>query len=113
MDLGVGSFVFSSGVVSARGVLRELRAFEQSQAHKSEFTRVSAGRRLSTAFRSSLPLLILGFIRLASVKGTDYAVFYPLKFLYTFLIAHSDRSMLLNMVTTGTSSLLWHYCHPL
>lgn len=79
MDLGVGSFVFSSGVVSARSVLRELHTFELAQAHNLEFTRLSVGQRLSAAFRSSLPLLILGFIRLASVKGTGYAVFSPLK----------------------------------
>ena len=89
MDLGVGSFVFSSGVISARAVLRELHTFEQAQTHKVELTRISVGKRLSVAFRSSLPLLILGFIRLASVKGTDYAVFSLLESLCSsFLIVH-------------------------
>jgi glucosaminylphosphatidylinositol acyltransferase len=63
MDLGVGSFVFSAGVVAARPVLRE-----------------RAGRRAKPLYlrvlhslRHSLPLLALGFVRLLSVKGLDYA----------------------------------------
>ncbi|PGH28183.1 hypothetical protein AJ80_00073 [Polytolypa hystricis UAMH7299] len=65
MDIGVGSFVFSGGVVSARSVLKE-------QLSKSS----SAGslpKRLVASIRHSIPLLILGLIRLYSVKGLDYA----------------------------------------
>jgi len=60
MDLGVGSFVFSSGVVSSRSLLKIT-------------TRSGLATRFRTSLRSSLPLLILGFIRLYSVKGLDYA----------------------------------------
>ena len=74
MDLGVGSFVFSSGVVSARGVLREIHAFQQAYSQKVTYIGVSAGKRVAATVRSALPLFILGFVRLASVKGTDYAV---------------------------------------
>ncbi|KAK8228977.1 GPI-anchored wall transfer protein 1 [Phyllosticta capitalensis] len=63
MDLGVGSFVFSAGVVSARAILKQ-------QASRSS---TPLGRRLYTSFRHSLPLLVLGLIRLYSVKGLDYA----------------------------------------
>lgn len=64
MDLGVGSFVFSAGVVSARAVLK---------ARASGAPKPSVGQRLAGAVRHSVPLLVLGFIRLWSVKGLDYA----------------------------------------
>lgn len=63
MDMGVGSFVFSAGVVSARSVLKD-------QASSSSAPLIS---RLFASFRHSIPLLILGLIRLYSVKGLDYA----------------------------------------
>ena len=63
MDLGVGSFVFSAGTVSARPILK------QSLANTSN----SLGSRLYAAGRHALPLLVLGIIRLYSVKGLDYA----------------------------------------
>ena len=63
MDMGVGSFVFSAGLVAAKPVL------------KDQMTDNSAnlGRRLYISARHSLPLFVLGFIRLYSVKGLDYA----------------------------------------
>ena len=64
MDLGVGSFVFSAGVVSARAVLKSRAA----GSRKTSF----AGRLIG-ALRHSVPLLVLGLIRLWSVKGLDYA----------------------------------------
>ncbi|KAI9815816.1 MAG: Glucosaminyl phosphatidylinositol (GlcN-PI) nositol acylation protein [Thelocarpon impressellum] len=62
MDMGVGSFVFSAGLVGARPVLRE-------RAGKA----TSLTRRLLVSVRDSLPLLALGLVRLYSVKGLDYA----------------------------------------
>ncbi|TPX09520.1 uncharacterized protein E0L32_009263 [Thyridium curvatum] len=62
MDLGVGSFVFSSGVVAARPVLKERASGKTTPLSK----------RLVASLRHSLPLLALGFIRLLSVKGVDY-----------------------------------------
>ncbi|KAJ5161871.1 hypothetical protein N7492_007263 [Penicillium capsulatum] len=64
MDLGVGSFVFSAGVVSARAVLKR----GVTGAPKAAFL-----TRLAAAGRHSIPLLVLGLIRLWSVKGLDYA----------------------------------------
>ena len=61
MDLGVGSFVFSAGLISASSVI------------KSRSSEHGLGSRLYTAGRHSLPLFVLGFIRLYSVKGLDYA----------------------------------------
>jgi phosphatidylinositol glycan class W len=63
MDLGVGSFVFSSGVVSVRPLLR-------GRMDKSGQRLID---RLIGATRHSIPLLALGVIRLLSVKGLDYA----------------------------------------
>jgi phosphatidylinositol glycan class W len=61
MDLGVGSFVFSAGLVSARSVL------------KSSGKTSTLIHRLVASTRHSIPLLVLGFVRLYSVKGLDYA----------------------------------------
>ncbi len=63
MDVGVGSFVFSAGVVAARPILKEQLAEKTS----------TLGERLYASIRHSVPLLVLGFIRLYSVKGLDYA----------------------------------------
>ncbi|KAL1925212.1 uncharacterized protein VTP21DRAFT_95 [Calcarisporiella thermophila] len=56
MDLGVGSFVFSSGVVSARVYLKPQ----------------SFGKRMWKAIQSGLALLGMGAARLAMVKGVEY-----------------------------------------
>ena len=64
MDMGVGSFVFSAGVVASRAVLKE-------RADGGRATPLAA--RLTQSIRHSLPLLALGIVRLLSVKGLDYA----------------------------------------
>lgn len=63
MDIGVGSFVFASGIVSARQQLRE----QWSEKSRGMLARVKS------AMRHSIPLLLLGLVRLASIKGLDYA----------------------------------------
>jgi phosphatidylinositol glycan class W len=63
MDMGVGSFVFTAGVVAARPVLKE----------RASGKTMSLAKRLLYSARHSLPLLVLGVIRLLSVKGLDYA----------------------------------------
>ncbi|KAF1914412.1 GWT1-domain-containing protein [Ampelomyces quisqualis] len=62
MDMGVGSFVFTAGVVSVRSALKE-----------GAGRRPSLSKRLVTSTRHSIPLLVLGTVRLISVKGLDYA----------------------------------------
>lgn len=62
MDLGVGSFVFSAGVVGARPTLAQ-----------SSTRMATLGLRLHQSLRHALPLLILGLVRLYSVKGLEYA----------------------------------------
>ncbi|PKS08277.1 hypothetical protein jhhlp_005221 [Lomentospora prolificans] len=63
MDLGVGSFVYSAGVVAARPVLKERAAGRATPL----------AQRLMQSMRHSFPLLVLGVIRTLSVKGLDYA----------------------------------------
>lgn len=69
MDVGVGAFVFSAGVVAARPVLKERAAHSGGDRALS----TTLPRRLATSCRHSLPLLVLGVVRLLSVKGLDYA----------------------------------------
>ncbi|RUP20189.1 hypothetical protein BC936DRAFT_139262 [Jimgerdemannia flammicorona] len=71
MDLGVGTFVFSSGIVASRAYLR--KSAEQT----------SLPKQLLSAVRSSLPAIILGFARFALTKGVDYQV--------RFILPLSDR----------------------
>ncbi|KAI1426801.1 GWT1-domain-containing protein [Xylaria sp. FL1777] len=63
MDLGVGSFVFSAGIVAARPLLKE----------RAEKRATPLFQRLMHSMRHSFPLLVLGVVRLISVKGLDYA----------------------------------------
>ncbi|KAF2401655.1 GPI-anchored wall transfer protein [Trichodelitschia bisporula] len=91
MDMGVGSFVFTAGTVSARSVLKA--RFLQQQTSPLD--------RLRDSIRHATPLLVLGLIRLYTVKGVDYAehvteygvhwnFFFTLGFLPPFVaLAHS------------------------
>ncbi|KAK3983947.1 GPI-anchored wall transfer protein 1 [Cladorrhinum sp. PSN332] len=63
MDMGVGSFVYSAGIVASRPMLKE----------RAEGKSTPLSTRLIKSIRHSLPLLALGIIRLLSVKGLDYA----------------------------------------
>lgn len=61
MDLGVGSFVFSMGLVSVRPLLKHGPSFQSSRF-----------KRLLLALKQSGTVLGLGVIRLAAVKYFDY-----------------------------------------
>ncbi|CZT00614.1 probable GPI-anchored wall transfer protein 1 [Rhynchosporium agropyri] len=64
MDVGVGSFVFSAGIVAARPILKAQLVGEKL---------APLTERISRSLRHSLPLIVLGLIRLYTVKGLDYA----------------------------------------
>lgn len=64
MDMGVGSFVFSAGVVSARALLK---------SRVAGAAKTALPQRLVGSVRHAVPLLVLGLLRLWSVKGLDYA----------------------------------------
>ncbi|CDO77730.1 hypothetical protein BN946_scf184969.g82 [Trametes cinnabarina] len=61
MDLGVGAFVFSQGVVSAIPLIKDPRHLTDPLLPK-----------LATVLRKCSPVLILGLLRTISVKGTEY-----------------------------------------
>ncbi|KAJ7272716.1 GWT1-domain-containing protein [Mycena haematopus] len=61
MDLGVGSFVFSNGLVSAIPLLKD-------PAHLS----APLLPKVSAVVRKTLPIIALGIVRVLLVKGTDY-----------------------------------------
>ncbi|KAI0922579.1 hypothetical protein AcV5_009512 [Taiwanofungus camphoratus] len=61
MDLGVGSFVFSQGIVSAIPIIKNPSYLTQPALPK-----------LAAVARKCLPLLLLGLLRTISVKGVDY-----------------------------------------
>ncbi|KAL7284819.1 hypothetical protein ACG7TL_002129 [Trametes sanguinea] len=61
MDLGVGAFVFSQGVVSAIPLIKDPRHLTEPLLPK-----------LSVVLRKCSPVLILGLLRTISVKGTEY-----------------------------------------
>lgn len=60
MDLGVGSFVFSQGLVSAIPFISQPHYLLQPTIYKT--------------LRKALPILALGLLRVVLVKGTDYPV---------------------------------------
>ncbi|CCH40652.1 GPI-anchored wall transfer protein 1 [Wickerhamomyces ciferrii] len=62
MDLGVGSFVFSMGIVSTRSVLLE----------KFNNVKVNYFKKAWKTVTSSITVLALGFLRLFFVKNLDY-----------------------------------------
>lgn len=63
MDLGVGSFVFSQGIVSALPLIKD-----------PQYLKAPMLPKIFTTIRKCSPLLLLGVIRTLSVKGTDYPV---------------------------------------
>lgn len=66
MDLGVGSFVFSQGIVSAIPLLKN-----------PTYLRNPVLPKLIVVVRKCSPLLVLGLLRTLSVKGADYPVSKP------------------------------------
>jgi len=60
MDMGVGSFVFSLGVVSTR-------SFASTPGQ-------SRLRKLGKSLYKATPLILLGLVRVVMVKGVEYPV---------------------------------------
>ncbi|KAI0797327.1 GWT1-domain-containing protein [Irpex lacteus] len=61
MDMGVGSFVFSQGVVSAIPLIKD-----------PHYLSAPILPKIVTTTRKCIPVLVLGLLRTLSVKGTDY-----------------------------------------
>jgi hypothetical protein len=62
MDLGVGSFVFSQGIISARSIT------------SPSTTHMGIVLKLKNVARKALPVIALGILRVIVVKGTEYPV---------------------------------------
>jgi phosphatidylinositol glycan class W len=69
MDMGVGSFVFSQGIVSAIPVIQFVK-------YPAEL-RPPLRLEILSILEKSLPVLVLGLLRVVLVKGTQYPVGYP------------------------------------
>lgn len=98
MDLGVGSFVFSLGLVSALPLLRGTDS-------NPYFTTIWR------SFKKCLPLVALGLVRVVMVKGVDYPVcraFFSLSRM-RLMKGWVNRSTPPNTAYTGTSSSPSHY----
>jgi phosphatidylinositol glycan class W len=63
MDLGVGSFVFSQGVVSAIPIIKDISYLQAPIIPK-----------LKAVSRKMMPIIALGILRVVFVKGTEYPV---------------------------------------
>lgn len=63
MDLGVGSFVFSQGIISAIPIIKD-----------DNYLSAPLIPQLFATLRKTFPLLILGIVRVVLVKSTDYPV---------------------------------------
>ncbi|GAA5867727.1 hypothetical protein JCM3774_003393 [Rhodotorula dairenensis] len=85
MDLGVGSFVFSLGLVSALPLLRRAVALPDptsspptlsvstTQRHRPAASVPSSyATTILTSLRKSLPVIALGMVRVIMVKGVEY-----------------------------------------
>jgi phosphatidylinositol glycan class W len=73
MDLGVGSFVFSQGIVSAIPLIKDPAYLTSSIVSK-----------LLRETRKSFPIIVLGLIRVILVKGSDYPVNYSFDLFSSF-----------------------------
>ncbi|KAK9480311.1 GWT1-domain-containing protein [Lipomyces japonicus] len=113
MDLGVGSFVFSMGLVSARGYLKDEFLKQRPKLLVS----------LIRSFRQTTSVLILGGLRLLLVKAVDYhehtseygvhwnffmtlGLLPPFLTLFNFLTDHVSHAMLSLFIGTGYQLLL-------
>lgn len=68
MDLGVGSFVFSMGLVNCRNLLKE--KFQSISSNNNKL--INYFKSILNSTKIAFPILTLGFIRLISVKSVEY-----------------------------------------
>ncbi|KAL1726660.1 GWT1-domain-containing protein [Schizophyllum commune] len=61
MDVGVGSFVFAAGIVSALPILKD-----------PAYLRAPTLPKVLSVARKAAPIIVLGLVRVALVKGTEY-----------------------------------------
>ena len=96
MDMGVGSFVFSQGVVSAIPLLKDPLYLTSPLIPKTTRT-----------LRKTLPVILLGLVRVLLVKGTEYPVKYfhsSCRSPHIMIVPACFRNTSRNTASTGTSS---------
>ncbi|QEU62528.1 Gwt1 [Kluyveromyces lactis] len=112
MDLGVGSFVFSNGIISYKRL--------------KSGTELSKWAKIKQSLRSTVVLVVLGFIRLFSVKAvnyqehaTEYGIhwnfFFTLSLLPLAMIIFDFYSMRLRFVIGLIAAIIYELCliyHP-
>jgi hypothetical protein len=102
MDIGVGSFVFSQGIISALPLLKYNKT-------------TSLWIDLVQSIRKCFPVLLLGLIRVLMVKSSEYPVSlikenvkhtsqYPYANHVDVVIAGENRNMSRNTAYIGISS---------
>ena len=99
MDMGVGSFVFSQGIVSATPIIEWIKY----PAH----LRPPLTMEIKSALEKTLPILALGLVRVVLVKSTEYPVsgaYVRSHFEFDALMMTEQRSMSLNTASTGIFS---------
>lgn len=100
MDIGVGSFVFSQGIISAGPYLRNLDGFREP-----------LHARLYSSLKKTIPVLLLGLVRVIMVKGVEYPVRTSFHFYGRPSLSRiTHRNTLPNTEYTGTSSSPWDSC---
>lgn len=68
MDMGVGSFVFSMGLVNSRSIMKQ----KLLTGAPKKFNFTSYIQLVITNIKKAMPMIILGIIRCISVKGLEY-----------------------------------------
>jgi hypothetical protein len=74
MDVGVGCFVFSQGVMMGYREQREKILVRRMKKEKE--LQIGGFKTMRRTLRAVLPLIVLGFARLGAIKGTEYQVCY-------------------------------------
>jgi hypothetical protein len=98
MDMGVGSFVFSLGVVSTRSLIPTPG---QSRL-----------RKLGKALYKATPLILLGLVRVVMVKGVEYPVSEYVRDCTRYSITGTRYRVwcpLELLLHSGTAARLWDY----
>ena len=95
MDLGVGSFVFSQGIISAIPLIKDPLYLTSSLPSK-----------LFKVTQKSLPVIVLGLVRVLLVKGTEYPVSIQPPVIFYLILIVDFRNMKRSMEGIGISSLL-------
>jgi hypothetical protein len=100
MDLGVGSFVFAQGLTLSLPLLKD-----------PKYLSLPLLPKIVDSIRKTLPMLLLGVVRIILVKGSEYPVGDETR---AEAVTHfeSYRSTFLNMVHTGISFSHLPVCLP-